>query len=146
MLTAAAKTAAATKAPTARSPARPWRVRNRYGIKMIGVTLMAAASPTRTPRGRGRSIVRSATIMSARMMLTWPSRKVWRTGSNSTTGSTRASPHHRMVRFSSVAHTARRLTTIRANSAARFSHEKATSQARSGKWANGAKSSAENGG
>ena len=48
-------------------------------------------------------------------MLTWPSRKVWRTGSNITTGSTRARAHHRIVRRSSAAHTARRLTAISAN-------------------------------
>ena len=113
---------------------------------MAGVTLMAAASPTRMPRGSGRSSVMSATTMRARMMLTWPSRKVWRTGSNSTTGSTSASAHHRIVRRSKAAHTARRLTAIRAKTAARLSSENATSQTRSGKCANGANRSAENGG
>jgi hypothetical protein len=48
----------------------------RYGIKMSGVTLMAAAKPTRIPRGTGRSMVRSATTISAKMMLTYPRRKV----------------------------------------------------------------------
>ena len=43
-------------------------------------------------------------------------------------------------------HTARRLTTIIPKSAARLTQENTTSQARSGKWANGANSSAENGG
>ncbi len=81
-------------------------------MRMAGVTFTAAASPTRTPRGSGRSSVMSATTMRARMMLTCPSRKFWRTGSNSTTGSTSANAHHRTVRRSNAAHTARRLTAI----------------------------------
>ena len=113
---------------------------------MMGVTLMAAASPTRIPRGKGRSIVRSATIMSARMMLTCPSKKVCRTGSKNSTGNTRARAHHSTVRLSSALHTARRLTAIIPKSAARLTQENATSQTRSGRWANGAKSRAENGG
>ena len=113
---------------------------------MIGVTFMAAASPTRMPRGNGRSMVRSATIMRARMMLTCPSMKVWRTGSNKSTGRTSARLHHRTVRLSSERHTARRLTTIIPKSAARLTQENATSQTRRGRCANGANKSAEKGG
>ena len=80
------------------------------------------------------------------MMLTWPSRKVWRTGSNSTTGSTSASAHHRIVRRSKALQTARRLTAINAKTAARLSNEKHTSHTRSGKCANGANRRAEKGG
>ena len=145
-MTAAANSPATQKDATARAPERPWRVRNRYGIRITGVTLMAAANPTRMPRGSGRSSVMSATTMRARMMLTWPSRKVWRTGSNKRTGSRRARAHHSTVRRSSAAHTARRLTAINAHSAARFTHENTTSQTRSGTCAKGANRSAENGG
>ena len=80
------------------------------------------------------------------MMLTCPSRKFWRTGSNSTTGSTRANAHHRTVRRSSAAHTARKLTATSPKSAARFSQENATSQTRAETCAKGAKSRAEKGG
>ncbi len=113
---------------------------------MIGVTLIAAASPTRIPRGSGRSSVKSATTMRARMMLTCPSRNVWRTGSSSTTGISSISAHHTMVRLSSCSHTARRDTAMRAKTAARLSNENAISATANGAWAAGAKSNAENGG
>ncbi len=80
------------------------------------------------------------------MMLTCPSRKVWRTGSNSVIGRTSASAHHRTVRRSSAAQTARRLTATRPKRAARFTQENATSHTRAGRCAKGAKSRAEKGG
>ena len=88
----------------------------------------------------------SATTINAKMMLTCPSRNVWRTGSNISTGTSRTSDHHKMVRRSSDAHTARRDTITSARTQARFTHENVTSATRRGEWANGAKSSAENGG
>ena len=115
-------------------------------MRMIGVTLMAAARPTRMPRGSGRSMVMSATTMRARMMLTCPRRKVWRTGSNNSDrqhqgeGPPQDGPLVEHGAHGAEAH------HDQPEAAARLTHENTTSQTRSGKCANGANSSAENGG
>ena len=71
--------------PSAAAPARNWRVNRRNGMKMSGVSLTAAATPSRTPRDNvcERTLmtqVRSTRTRRAMRKLTCPKSKVSRSG------------------------------------------------------------------
>ncbi len=71
--------------PSAVAPARNWRVTIRNGMKMSGVSLTAAAAPSRTPRGTVHertpmTQVRSSRTIRAMTKLTCPKPNVVRSG------------------------------------------------------------------